>query len=93
MIGVTGVTEEMLRELYEAFDVHQRGGVERGVMREMMLSGFSNYGAPCSERCVDRLFEHVTPFHIRRHLRKGEDDEELMSFNEFCVLFLMWLRI
>ncbi|KAH9599086.1 hypothetical protein LSM04_006876 [Trypanosoma melophagium] len=92
MIGMKGVTEEMLRELYDAFDVHQRGGVERGVMRELMRTGFSHYGAPCSERDVERLFEHITPYAIRRKL-KINDAEELMSFNEFCVLFLSWLRL
>ncbi|ORC90114.1 uncharacterized protein TM35_000091640 [Trypanosoma theileri] len=92
MIGMKGMTEEMLRELYDAFDINQRGGVERGVMRELMRAGFSHYGAPCSERDVERLFEHATPYRVRRQL-KAEDADDLMAFNEFCVLFLAWLRL
>ncbi|KAG8341520.1 hypothetical protein ERJ75_000132400 [Trypanosoma vivax] len=93
LIGVRSLTEDMLRELYSAFDVRQCGGVERNVMREIMSTGFSHYGAPCSEKDIDRLFENATPFHIRRHLKDENVDTEIMSFNEFCVLFLSWLRL
>lgn len=92
LTGLSVVTDDMLRELYDVFDVRQRGGVERTVMREMMKSGFSNYGAPCSERDVDRLFERVTPFHLRRQ-RGSAADNDIMSFHEFCALFLSWLRL
>ncbi|RNF20588.1 uncharacterized protein Tco025E_03715 [Trypanosoma conorhini] len=94
MIGVVGLSEDMLAELYEAFDVRQRGGVERSVMREMMKTGFSNYGAPCGDKDIERLFEHVTPFSVRRRLKESDGEEDdLMPFNEFCALFLSWLRL
>ncbi|AAZ10408.1 paraflagellar rod component, putative [Trypanosoma equiperdum] len=92
MIGVSSVSEEMLRDLYEVFDVHQSGGVERGVLREMMRSGFSHFGAPCSDRDLDRFFENVTPFRVRRRRTPKEGEVDVVPFNEFCVAFLSWLR-
>ncbi|EAN92056.1 hypothetical protein C3747_96g58 [Trypanosoma cruzi] len=92
-IGVVGVSNEMLEELYDAFDVNRRGGVERSLMREMMKSGFSNYGAPCGDKDIDRLFERIVPYSVRRRKEEGNEDEDLMSFNEFCALFLSWLRL
>ncbi|CCD14676.1 unnamed protein product [Trypanosoma congolense IL3000] len=92
MIGLASVTEDILRGLYEACDVHHTGGVERGVLRELMRTSFSHFGAPCSERDLDRFFESVTPFHIRRRLTPEEQLTSLMPFDEFCVAFLSWLR-
>ncbi|RNF09146.1 hypothetical protein TraAM80_02405 [Trypanosoma rangeli] len=93
MLGVVGLSEDMLAELYEAFDVHQRGGVERSLMRELMKTGFSNYGAPRGDKEIDRLFEHITPYNVRRRLKEGKDEDDLMPFNEFCAVFLSWLRL
>lgn len=76
-------TDAMLREIFEVFDKDGNGYIDRNEFRHTFQENFDNFGAPMSDRDVERLFSKLDA-----GAAHGKPNDGKLSFEEFSVLIL-----
>jgi len=81
-VGVDVPNDEYLREMFEFFDPEKTGIINTAEFRQLFQSSFENYGAPLTNKDLDRLFSK---------LDRGKTG--FLNYDEFCVLLLSRLKM
>ncbi len=81
-VGVDVPGDEVLREIFEYFDADRSGSLDKAEFRKLFAGSFENYGAPMTEKDLDRIFAKL-----------DKDNSGRLSFDEFAVLMLTRLKM
>lgn len=81
-IGMDAPSDEVLKELFDHFDVDHSGCLNKAEFREIYSHSFENYGAPMTEKDLDRTFEKL-----------DKDRSGTLSYEEFCILILNRMKM
>jgi hypothetical protein len=99
-LGVGEPTEEMLRAMFDEFDVSGDGLLDRAEFKAVVQGSFENYGAPMSDRDIERLFNST----VRPSSRAGRSmspaggqskatETDKITFDQFCLIILARMRL
>ncbi len=80
-IGVDVPDDSVLREMFEYFDSDKSGSLDASEFKRLYTESFENYGAPATQKSIDRLFAKL-----------DRDNSGRLSYEEFCILVLNRLK-